>query len=92
MFQECVVRLSQPMFLGIVLRYFENPVNGEVSRAQSVLCAGGIVLCSAVFISVNHINLACALRIGFRMRVACCTLMYRKVTCGRKNPAIRLKV
>jgi len=78
-FQECVVRLSQPMFLGVVLRYFENP-NGDISRTQAMLCAGGIVLCSAIFISVNHINLACSRRIGFRMRVASCTLMYRKST------------
>lgn len=82
-FQECVVRLSQPIFLGRVLRYFEQPDGGEISRQEAILSAAGIVLCSAIFISVNHITLACALRIGFRMRVACTTLMYRKV--GRKE-------
>lgn len=78
MFQECVVRVSQPLFLGIVLRYFENP-NGETSQKQAIFSAVGIILCSAIFVSVNHITLACALRIGFRIRVAACTLMYRKV-------------
>ncbi|KAJ6220572.1 hypothetical protein RDWZM_006384 [Blomia tropicalis] len=76
-FQECVVSISQPLFLGMVLRYFENPDQG-ITRQNAIFYAVGIIGMMALYVSLNYFCFASSLRIGQRIRVACCTLMYRK--------------
>lgn len=76
--QECVIRVSQPIFLGIVLRYFQDE-NSSITRAEACWSAFGIVASTMIVVTMNHITLAHVLRIGIRVRVACCTLLYRKV-------------
>ncbi|XP_043286728.1 probable multidrug resistance-associated protein lethal(2)03659 [Venturia canescens] len=72
---EILLRVLQPLFLGRLLQYYsgENP-----SSLDAYLFAGGVVLCSAVNIFVMHPYMMAILHMGMKMRVACCSLIYRK--------------
>ncbi|XP_043284009.1 probable multidrug resistance-associated protein lethal(2)03659 isoform X2 [Venturia canescens] len=65
---------------GLVVRYFSGDETSEVPTRTEVLCyAGGLVLASlGVTFIMHHTNL-CAQQIGMRVRVACCSLIYRKL-------------
>ena len=77
MFQECVIRISQPLLLGRVINYFSK--DSDIKHTEASLCALGVVLCSVVFITIHHPNFAVIYSIGMRIRVACCALMFKKV-------------
>ncbi|XP_046823149.1 probable multidrug resistance-associated protein lethal(2)03659 isoform X2 [Vespa crabro] len=72
---EIVLRVLQPLFLGYLLRYYNTT---EVSKNEAYLYALGIILCSAINIFVVHPYMMAILHMGMKMRVACCSLIYRK--------------
>ncbi|XP_015184428.1 PREDICTED: probable multidrug resistance-associated protein lethal(2)03659 isoform X2 [Polistes dominula] len=65
----------QPLCLGYLLRYYNTQ---EVSKNEAYLYALGVILCSAVNIFVVHPYMMAILHMGMKMRVACCSLIYRK--------------
>lgn len=67
--------MLQPLFLGYLLRYYNT---SEVSKNEAYLYALGIILCSAVNVFVVHPYMMAILHMGMKMRVACCSLIYRK--------------
>ncbi|CAG2114014.1 unnamed protein product [Medioppia subpectinata] len=75
-FEECVIRIGQPLLLGFVIDFFSN--TGGVTYLQACLAAGGVCFCSALFITLHHPNLVLVMRMGMRLRSSCCTLMYKK--------------
>ncbi|XP_043284648.1 probable multidrug resistance-associated protein lethal(2)03659 [Venturia canescens] len=72
---EIFIRVLQPLFLGNLLQFYsgENP-----SSSDAYLYAGGIVLCSATVIFFRHPFMMAAIHMGMKVRVACCSLIYRK--------------
>ncbi|CAG2166187.1 unnamed protein product, partial [Oppiella nova] len=70
------VRVCQCVLLGHVVHYFQT--EGSVSSRHATISAVGIVVCSAYFVTSNHIDFVYLMRVGLRMRAACCALMYRK--------------
>ncbi|KAG8228792.1 hypothetical protein J437_LFUL006671 [Ladona fulva] len=73
---ELGVRIVQPVFLGKMLSYFH--VESTMERSEALLYAAGIVICSGInCLFANHYILE-AFRIGMRVRIACCSLIYRK--------------
>ncbi|XP_043284650.1 probable multidrug resistance-associated protein lethal(2)03659 [Venturia canescens] len=72
---EILLRVLQPLFLGRLLQFYsgENP-----SATDAYLFAGGVIMCSAINIFVIHPYMMAILHMGMKMRVACCTLIYRK--------------
>lgn len=72
-----VYRVSQPLLLGRLLRYFSS-TQTDVSKSDAYLYALGVVLCSAINIFVIHPYMMAILHMGMKMRIACCTLIYRK--------------
>lgn len=76
-FQECGIRTLQPYLLRVVIQYFD-PLDTEVTDQTAVLCAVGIVLCSAWFIVANYICVASALKIAMRIKAASCALIFKK--------------
>ncbi|CAH1995818.1 unnamed protein product [Acanthoscelides obtectus] len=100
---EMVVRLSQPLFVGLYIRYF-NPENlqrlergdpiyqptyiarlwsywtpqSPIQKTEAYFMASGIILCSALVICTFHPFAMEVLHVGMQMRVACCSLIYRK--------------
>jgi len=75
--KELGIRVYQPLLLGQVVRYFQD--DQSITRNEAVWSAVGIVGCSALFVSVNHLLLTYVLKTGMRMRVASTALMYKKV-------------
>ncbi|XP_046392416.1 ATP-binding cassette sub-family C member 4-like [Ischnura elegans] len=73
---ELTVRIGQPLFLGKLISYF-NP-GSEISKESAYWHAGGVVLCSGIAIYVSHPYMISAMHIGMKVRVACCSLIYRK--------------
>lgn len=74
---DIVFRILQPILIGRLLKYYSN-IPG-VTKEHAYLYAGGVVLCSAFLIFITHPYMLGVLHIGMKMRVACCTLIYRKV-------------
>ncbi|XP_051160133.1 probable multidrug resistance-associated protein lethal(2)03659 [Leptopilina boulardi] len=73
---EIVLRVMQPLFLFRFLRYYRT--DNTISYSEAYLYAFGIIMCSAINIFVVHPYMMAILHMGMKMRVACCTLIYRK--------------
>ncbi|XP_030767940.1 multidrug resistance-associated protein 4-like isoform X2 [Sitophilus oryzae] len=99
---EVFVRMSQPIFIGLFIRYFntENRLSKEpqypptwfmrvfyyfskeqsrISKAEAYFFGCLIMLCSIIVVGTFHPYIMAALHVGMRVRVACCSLIYRKV-------------
>ncbi|XP_063224182.1 ATP-binding cassette sub-family C member 4-like isoform X2 [Bacillus rossius redtenbacheri] len=76
---EVFVRMSQPLALGRLLRYFgpEN-VGGVISKEEAYGCAMGVVACSLINILAMHPFMLAIFHVGMKIRVAACSLLYRK--------------
>ncbi|CAG2111248.1 unnamed protein product [Medioppia subpectinata] len=75
-FEECVIRIGQPMLLGIVIDFFSD--TGNITYMQACVAAGGVCLCSALLTTIHHPALFMLFRMALKMRIASCTLMYKK--------------
>nr|CAD7462471.1 unnamed protein product [Timema tahoe] len=74
---SCVFRVIQPLLLAKVIQYFD--VNSTITKTEAYLYAGSLV--ASTFISsmlYSHTNFG-VISISTRIRVACCSLMYRKI-------------
>jgi hypothetical protein len=76
----CCDRLSQPLFLGRLVRYFsESNSDSSITLEEAHIYAAGVVLCSGLNIFVIHPYMMGIVHMGMKIRVACCSLIYRKV-------------
>ncbi|XP_076648686.1 putative multidrug resistance-associated protein lethal(2)03659 isoform X2 [Halictus rubicundus] len=73
---EILLRVLQPIFLGRLLKYYSSP--NEITKEEAYWYATGVILCSALLIFVIHPYMMAILHMGMKMRVACCSLIYRK--------------
>ncbi|XP_049853309.1 probable multidrug resistance-associated protein lethal(2)03659 isoform X1 [Schistocerca gregaria] len=73
---ELFLRLTQPLFLGRLIRFF-NP-GSDISEEEAYGYAAAVILCSAFNIFVIHPYMMAILHMGMKIRVACCSLIYRK--------------
>ncbi|XP_046668372.1 probable multidrug resistance-associated protein lethal(2)03659 isoform X3 [Homalodisca vitripennis] len=73
---EVVVKLMQPLFLGGLIEHFRQ--DSEVTKKDAYLYALGIVICSAINIIVMHPYMISIMHVGMKMRLSCCSLVYRK--------------
>ena len=69
-------RIGQPLCLGQLLRYF-NP-ESDMSVTSAYLYATGVLLCTASPVITYHLNNFKLYLLGMQMRVATCSLIYRK--------------
>ncbi|XP_058446019.1 ATP-binding cassette sub-family C member 4-like [Malaya genurostris] len=75
-FNDIVVRLSQPIFLGLLLQYFRK--DSDVTYENALYYAGAIVILNIVSaITINQYILGC-FQNGMKVRVAMCSVIYRK--------------
>jgi len=73
-------RLSQPLLLGRLVRYFsESNSDGTITLEEAYFYAAGVVLCSGLSIFAIHPYMMGIIHMGMKIRVACCSLIYRKV-------------
>ena len=71
------VRVVQPLLLGGLIRFFTP--NSHVTETDAYLYAMGVSLCAIVIAIAHHPYFFGVTRMGMQMRVACCSLMYKKV-------------
>ncbi|KAJ8871768.1 hypothetical protein PR048_028108 [Dryococelus australis] len=68
--------LLKPLLVGKLLRYFER--EGGTSRLEVYCYSVGIILCVALISGIkNHLSMMANV-VGMRIRIACCSLIYRK--------------
>lgn len=73
---DIVVRLTQPVFLGLLLGYFS--AGSTTTREEAFTYAGALVALSALSaISVNQFILGSFVN-GMKVRLATCSIIYRK--------------
>ncbi|XP_060072940.1 ATP-binding cassette sub-family C member 4-like isoform X1 [Ylistrum balloti] len=75
-FIEEGTKVVQPLLLGQLIRYFTP--ESTVSERDAYLYAMGVSLCAIVLAVSHHPYFFGVQRIGMQMRVACCSLLYRK--------------
>lgn len=75
-FVEEGTKVVQPLLLGQLIQYFTP--DSKVSTADAYLYAMGVSLCAIVLAVAHHPYFFGVQRIGMQMRVACCSLLYRK--------------
>ncbi|XP_018565536.1 probable multidrug resistance-associated protein lethal(2)03659 [Anoplophora glabripennis] len=76
-FIELVVRLSQPLLLTQLLKYYE-PNQTAVTRNEAYLYSGLIIAASLLNVLCIHTYMYFVLLLGMKLRVAACSLIYRK--------------
>ena len=69
--------MVQPLLLGGLIRFFTP--NSRVTETDAYLYAMGVSLCAIVIAIAHHPYFFGVTRMGMQMRVACCSLMYKKV-------------
>ncbi|XP_027205501.2 ATP-binding cassette subfamily C member 4-like [Dermatophagoides pteronyssinus] len=76
LFEECILRNVQPLMLAKVIDFFARPSNDQYLWA--CLNAAGVVGASFFYILCHHPACYGSVRCAIKVRVAWCTLMYKK--------------
>ncbi|CAG9860600.1 unnamed protein product [Phyllotreta striolata] len=74
--------VKPPQFFYRVLNFWQ-PDQGIITIEEAYFFAGGIAFCNLLVVMVTHPYMLGVLHVGMKVRVACCSLIYRK--------ALRLK-
>ncbi|XP_064455602.1 ATP-binding cassette sub-family C member 4-like [Ornithodoros turicata] len=74
--EECFKNVMQPVMLGWVVRYFVAPE--RITKTEFYLSAAGVSILGGMHIFTHHPYFFNMQRMGMRIRVACCSLVYRK--------------
>uniref|UniRef100_A0A182Q5F7 Uncharacterized protein n=1 Tax=Anopheles farauti TaxID=69004 RepID=A0A182Q5F7_9DIPT len=72
---EMLFKVSQPFFLGKLVAYYSRQ-QGDLTEAY--LYAAAVVLCSAINVLFIHPYMLSQLHLGMKLRVAACSMIYRK--------------
>lgn len=75
--QAVVLRLTQPLVLAEYINYFDRV--SKYSYGEGWAWATGVILMALLNVFIMHVAGLGTQRIGMRCRVACCSLIYRKV-------------
>ncbi|XP_075896037.1 ATP-binding cassette sub-family C member 4-like isoform X2 [Nelusetta ayraudi] len=82
MFIEEVVKVIQPLLLGKIIQYFESYDPGDADAAREAYgCAAGISLTSMALAVLHHLYFYHVQRVGMKIRVAVCHVVYKKALC-----------
>ncbi|XP_066143763.1 probable multidrug resistance-associated protein lethal(2)03659 isoform X2 [Euwallacea fornicatus] len=71
------IRMAQPLLLGQLIQFY-MPNHLNISLEQAYWYAGGVVLCSLSNVLISHPYMMGVCHLGMKMRIACCSLIYRK--------------
>ncbi|GJQ86453.1 hypothetical protein Trydic_g10360 [Trypoxylus dichotomus] len=74
---EIILKIGQTLALGKLIRYY-TPHQTEISESEAYLFSGIITLCSLLIVLLGHNYVMELQHTGMKMRVACCSLIYRK--------------
>ncbi|KAF2891777.1 hypothetical protein ILUMI_14396, partial [Ignelater luminosus] len=78
-FLELVVKIAQPLALSQLITYFTQSQDKElVNKSEALMYAGIIVGASFINVLAGHSYMMCLQHFGMKLRVAFCSLVYRK--------------
>ncbi|KAI4581564.1 hypothetical protein MJG53_010007 [Ovis ammon polii x Ovis aries] len=78
-FLEEGTRVVQPIFLGKMISYVENyHLSDSATLHEAYGCAAGLSACVLVWAVLHHLYFYHIQRLGMRLRVAVCHMIYRK--------------
>jgi len=72
-------RVSQPLFIGGIISYFNPNGSGKADFEYALICAFGLAFSMFISIILYHASQIEILHCGMKIRVACCSIIYRKV-------------
>ena len=75
--EECILRICQPLFMSWFVRYFASDDSG-ISLYQAYGYGFGIVAMSAIYTFTHHQYFFGVMHTGMKLRVASCSFIYRK--------------
>lgn len=73
---EMLFKVTMPIFLGGVVRYYANPERSNISEAYWY--SAGIIACSFFAVITQHALMLSNLTLGMKVRVSACSIIYRK--------------
>ncbi|XP_055853123.1 probable multidrug resistance-associated protein lethal(2)03659 [Episyrphus balteatus] len=76
-FIEVGLRITQPLFLGGLVTYYSVSESPDTIMT-AYLYALGIIVCSALNVMFQHPYMLGTMHVGMKMRVAMCSMIYRK--------------
>uniref|UniRef100_A0A670I614 Multidrug resistance-associated protein 4 n=1 Tax=Podarcis muralis TaxID=64176 RepID=A0A670I614_PODMU len=74
---EETLKLIQPIFLGMIIAYFENS-GSDVALKYAYASAAALSVCTLVLAISHHLYFYHVQRAGMKLRVAMCHMIYRK--------------
>ena len=90
--EECILRIMQPLFMSWFVRYFSSDDSG-ISKYEAYAYGGGIVAMSAIYTFTHHQYFFGVMHTGMKLRVAHCSFIYRKVRiCMKKFSPVPLRL
>ncbi|KAK5646881.1 hypothetical protein RI129_005345 [Pyrocoelia pectoralis] len=81
---ELIARLLQPLMLGELISYY-TPGQTSITKSEAYCFAAGVVACSLVQVFIVSLSALAYSQIGMKMRIATCSLIYRKTLKLRKS-------
>lgn len=73
---EMLFKVTMPIFLGGIVRYYANAERSNISEAY--LYSAGIIACSFFSVLAQHSLMLSNLAVGMKIRISACSLIYRK--------------
>uniref|UniRef100_A0A3Q2CNF4 Multidrug resistance-associated protein 4 n=1 Tax=Cyprinodon variegatus TaxID=28743 RepID=A0A3Q2CNF4_CYPVA len=81
LFEE-TIRVTQPVFLGKVIEYFENyDPDNKTALYETLGYAAGLSICTIGLAVIHHLYFYYVQRAGMKIRVAMCHMIYKKALC-----------
>lgn len=77
--------MIQPLFIGGLLGYFSPEKLNNTDLTHAYMYAIGLVLNMLVILVMYHAIQIELLHFGMKMRVACCSVIYKKVNLCKKK-------
>jgi ATP-binding cassette subfamily C (CFTR/MRP) protein 4 len=74
---EFVIKMSQPLFIGKLMEYY-TPNQNTITKNTAYIYASGIVVMSFFNVLLGHSYMLGLQHLGMKIRVASCSLIYRK--------------
>ncbi|KAJ0181181.1 hypothetical protein K1T71_003266 [Dendrolimus kikuchii] len=75
--QALLLKPFQPVALSMMLAYWEP--GSDMSYEQAIYCASAVILMSLLIAFLNHHGAYSTQQFGMKVRIAACSLIYRKV-------------
>lgn len=85
--KSTTLQLLLPELQSLIVSYF-NPGRALMTRSQVLIYTGLLVVVTFLIILITHHTTLRMRRIGMCVRVACCSMIYRKVRKSEINSTI----